>query len=171
MILKSKGSAILIPTESVIPEAKGSKVFLVKNGKSVPQKVELGARGERTVEILSGLSIGDTLITNGIIQVKPDGDVEIKEVSNENRGAAFKCVVALVLPSGQEATREGEIRGEIRRRPTGNGGFGYDPIFRPDGLQLSSAQMSANEKDAISHRGKSLRAIAPHVITLLKTLG
>jgi len=80
LILKSKGSAILIPTESVIPEAKGSKVFLVKNGKSVPQKVELGTRGERTVEILSGLSIGDTLITNGIIQVKPDGDVEIKEV-------------------------------------------------------------------------------------------
>ena len=80
LILKSKGSAILIPTESVIPEAKGNKVFLVKNGKSVPQKVELGTRGERTVEILSGLSIGDTLITNGIIQVKPDGEVEIKEV-------------------------------------------------------------------------------------------
>ena len=80
LILKSKGSAILIPTESVIPEAKGNKVFLVKNGKSVPQKVELGTRSERTVEILSGLSIGDTLITNGIIQVKPDGDVEIKEV-------------------------------------------------------------------------------------------
>ena len=80
LILKSKGSAILIPTESVIPEAKGSKVFLVKNGKSVPVKVELGNRGERTVEILKGLSIGDTLITNGIIQVKPDGEVDIKEV-------------------------------------------------------------------------------------------
>ena len=80
LILKSKGSAILIPTESVIPEAKGNKVFLVKNGKSVPVKVELGNRGERTVEILKGLSIGDTLITNGIIQVKPDGEVDIKEV-------------------------------------------------------------------------------------------
>jgi membrane fusion protein (multidrug efflux system) len=80
LILKSKGSAILIPTEAVIPESKGSKVFIVKNGKSVPVKVELGTRGERTVEILSGLKLGDTLITNGIIQVKPDGDVEIKEV-------------------------------------------------------------------------------------------
>lgn len=80
LILKTKGSAILIPTEAVIPEAKGSKVFLVKNGKSVPVKVELGNRGERTVEILKGLAIGDTLITNGIIQVKPDGEVDIKEV-------------------------------------------------------------------------------------------
>lgn len=80
LILKSKGSAILIPTEAVIPEAKGSKVFVVKNGKSVPTKVLLGTRGEKTVEILSGLKLGDTLITNGIIQVKPDGEVEIKEV-------------------------------------------------------------------------------------------
>ncbi|CAM3882168.1 efflux RND transporter periplasmic adaptor subunit [Aquirufa aurantiipilula] len=80
LILKTKGSAILVPTEAVIPESKGSKVFIVKNGKAVSTKVELGTRGEKTVEILSGLSIGDTLITNGIIQVKPDGEVDIKEV-------------------------------------------------------------------------------------------
>ncbi len=80
LILKSKGSAILIPTEAVIPEASGNKVFIVKQGKSVPVKVKLGNRGEKNVEILSGLSIGDTLITNGVIQVKPDGEVEIKEV-------------------------------------------------------------------------------------------
>jgi membrane fusion protein (multidrug efflux system) len=80
LILKTKGSAILIPTEAVIPEAKGNKVYVVKNGKSVSTKVTLGTRGEKTVEIVDGLAIGDTLITNGIIQVKPDGDVEIKEV-------------------------------------------------------------------------------------------
>ena len=80
LILKTKGSAIMIPTESVIPEAKGSKVFVVVNGKSVPRPVVLGTRGEKSVEILSGINKGDTLITNGIIQVKPDGEVEIKEV-------------------------------------------------------------------------------------------
>jgi len=53
----------------------------------------------------------------------------------------------------------------------GEQGFGYDPIFQPEGYSISSAQMSAEEKDSISHRGKSLRAIAPHVITLLNTLG
>jgi XTP/dITP diphosphohydrolase len=53
----------------------------------------------------------------------------------------------------------------------GEFGFGYDPIFSPHGFTESSAQMSAEAKDAISHRGKSLRAIAPHVITLLESLG
>ena len=93
--------------------------------------------------------------------------VQLQEVSNENRGAAFKCVVALVLPSGQEATREGEIRGEIRRGPTGNGGFGYDPIFQPSGFSITMAELSAEAKDEISHRGKALRAIAPEVARLL----
>jgi membrane fusion protein, multidrug efflux system len=80
LVLKSKGSAIMIPTEAVIPEQKGSKVFIVKNGKATPTKVQLGTRGERDVEVLSGLSTGDTLITTGIMQVKPDGEVEIREV-------------------------------------------------------------------------------------------
>jgi membrane fusion protein (multidrug efflux system) len=80
LILKTKGSAIMIPTEAVIPEAKGNKVYVVKNGKSISTKVTLGTRSDKTVEIIDGLAIGDTLITNGIIQVKPDGEVEIKEV-------------------------------------------------------------------------------------------
>ncbi len=92
---------------------------------------------------------------------------QMKDVEHKNRGAAFKCVVALVLPNGQEATREGEIRGEIRRAPEGSGGFGYDPIFQPTGFQVTMAELSAVAKDEISHRGKSLRAIAPEVARLL----
>ncbi len=80
LVLKSKGSAIMIPTEAIIPEQKGNKVFVVKNGKAVSTKVQLGTRGEKNVEVLSGLSTGDTLITTGIMQVKPDGDIEIREV-------------------------------------------------------------------------------------------
>jgi membrane fusion protein, multidrug efflux system len=80
LVLKSKGSAIMIPTEAVIPEQKGNKVFIVQHGKAISKKVQLGTRGERDVEVLSGLSTGDTLITTGIMQVKPDGDVEIREV-------------------------------------------------------------------------------------------
>lgn len=82
LVLKSRGSALMIPTESVIPELKGSKVFIVKNGKATPMKVQLGVRGEKTVEVISGLTIGDTLITTGIMQVKPDGEVDIREVIN-----------------------------------------------------------------------------------------
>lgn len=77
LILKSKGTAIMIPTESVVPEQKGSKVFIVKNGKATPVKIVLGVRNEKEVEVTSGLNVGDSLITTGVMQVKPDGEVEV----------------------------------------------------------------------------------------------
>jgi membrane fusion protein, multidrug efflux system len=82
LILKTKNGAILIPTEAIIPEAGGSKVFIVENGKAKPIKVTLGVRGEKNVEVLEGLSKGDTLITIGTLQVKPDGEVEIRQILN-----------------------------------------------------------------------------------------
>jgi XTP/dITP diphosphohydrolase len=96
---------------------------------------------------------------------------QLREVPDDERSAHFTCVAALYLPDGRSHCEEAHFDGWILRAPIGEQGFGYDPIFRPDGLQLSSAEMSAEQKDAISHRGKSLRAIAPHVITLLKSLG
>ena len=95
----------------------------------------------------------------------------LADVPDEKRGAHFICVAALALPDGRTHVEEGKFEGWILREPIGDQGFGYDPIFRPDGYAISSAQMSAEEKDAISHRGKSLRAIAPHVINLLNSLG
>jgi XTP/dITP diphosphohydrolase len=92
-------------------------------------------------------------------------------VPDEKRSAHFTSVAALVLPDGRSHVEEAHFKGWILQSPIGDLGFGYDPIFRPEGLQISSAQMSAEEKDAISHRGKSLRAIAPHVINLLNSLG
>ncbi len=80
LILRTKAGAILIPTEAVIPEASGSKVFIVENGKAKSMKIKLGLRGDKEVEVLEGLAKGDTLITIGTLQVKQDGDVEIKEV-------------------------------------------------------------------------------------------
>lgn len=82
LVLKTKASAITIPTEAVIPEAGGSKVFLVKNGKAKSVKIKLGTRGDREIEALEGISVGDTLITIGTLQVKPDGEVEVTEVLN-----------------------------------------------------------------------------------------
>jgi XTP/dITP diphosphohydrolase len=92
-------------------------------------------------------------------------------VPDEKRSAHFTCVAALALPDGRIHVEEAHFDGWILHSPIGDQGFGYDPIFRPEGSEISSAQMSADAKDAISHRGKSLRAIAPHVITLLNTLG
>lgn len=96
---------------------------------------------------------------------------QLRDIPDAQRGAHFTCVAALYLPDGRSHCEEAHFDGWILHAPVGNQGFGYDPIFRPDGYDLSSAQMSAEEKDAISHRGKSLRAIAPHVITLLNSLG
>ncbi len=95
---------------------------------------------------------------------------ELAEVVDAKRDAHFICVAALVMPDGREALAEGLFHGRILHEPVGENGFGYDPIFSPQGMSISSAQMSAEEKDAISHRGKSLRAIAPHVMEMLEGL-
>ncbi len=96
---------------------------------------------------------------------------QLRDTPDSERSAHFTCVAALYLPDGRSHCEESHFNGWILHEPIGEQGFGYDPIFRPAGYAVSSAQMSAGDKDAISHRGKSLRAIAPHVITLLKSLG
>ena len=96
---------------------------------------------------------------------------ELKDVPDYKRGAHFICVAALAMPDGREMVEEGLFHGRILRAPIGNQGFGYDPIFSPLGMSISLAQMSGDEKDLVSHRGKSLRALAPHVIEMLGELG
>ena len=96
---------------------------------------------------------------------------QLAAVHDGERGAHFTCVTAFVMPDGRESTAEGILSGEILREPMGNHGFGYDPIFRPVGSALSLAQLDAKKKDLISHRGQSLRAIAPRVAIMLGALG
>ena len=88
----------------------------------------------------------------------------LKNVADEDRTAYFICVAAYVRPDGFEHIEEGRFHGKIAYEVVGSGGFGYDPLFVPDGLNCTSAELSAAEKDAISHRGKAMRAIAPYII-------
>ena len=88
----------------------------------------------------------------------------LRDVPDAKRTAYFICVAAFVRPDGFEKVEEGRFYGKIMHEVVGSGGFGYDPLFQPDGLNCSSAQLTAEEKDAISHRGKAMRAIAPHII-------
>lgn len=92
---------------------------------------------------------------------------EMVDVYEENRGAQFVSVVALALPDGRNEMCRGEIRGDICYAPRGDGGFGYDPIFVPEGLSQTMAELSAEKKDEISHRGRALRAMAPIIAELL----
>ncbi len=88
---------------------------------------------------------------------------QLQDVPTDRRGAEFCCAVALCLPSGEEHVETGVMRGRITRDARGSNGFGYDVIFMPNGERRTSAELSETEKDAISHRGQALRAIAPIV--------
>jgi XTP/dITP diphosphohydrolase len=86
---------------------------------------------------------------------------QVGDVPDEHRGASFVCAAALALPSGEERVVEGRLVGRIVREPRGSGGFGYDPVFVPDGLDVTTAEMTPEDKNAISHRGNAFRALAP----------
>ena len=77
---------------------------------------------------------------------------------NPNRGAQFKTVIALIL-NGEEHVFEGIARGNMRKEKSGEGGFGYDPIFEPEGYDITFAEMNSKEKNKISHRGQAVRAL------------
>jgi membrane fusion protein (multidrug efflux system) len=77
LILKEIDNAIMIPTEALVPELKGQKVFLYKNGKAQPKIVETGIRTDKKIQIISGLQEGDTLITSGILQIRPGAQIKI----------------------------------------------------------------------------------------------
>ena len=89
-----------------------------------------------------------------------------------DRSARFVCSVALVFPAnhvhqGREIVHEADIAGEIIDQPIGTNGFGYDPIFRPSGYELTTAQMDSQTKDRISHRGQALAKILPQIEELI----
>jgi membrane fusion protein (multidrug efflux system) len=80
MPLETLDNGIMIPTEAVIPELKGQKVFISKNGVAFPQKIELGLRTDSTIQVLSGLKQGDTVITTGIMQLRPESPLKIVKI-------------------------------------------------------------------------------------------
>lgn len=84
---------------------------------------------------------------------------QIADVPDDRRGAEFVCAIALVLSDGVETVAEGVVRGRLLREQIGDNGFGYDPIFVPDGHTVTTAQMSPAEKDALSHRARALTAL------------
>jgi XTP/dITP diphosphohydrolase len=85
---------------------------------------------------------------------------QLRDVRDQDRAAWFECAAALVLPDGRERVETGRMPGRLARQPRGSGGFGYDPILVPDGLDVTAAQLTAAQKNAISHRGRAFRALA-----------
>ncbi|MDJ1133249.1 RdgB/HAM1 family non-canonical purine NTP pyrophosphatase [Streptomyces iconiensis] len=92
---------------------------------------------------------------------------QLSDIADAHRAAHFECAAALALPAGAERVVNGQLRGTLRHAPSGSGGFGYDPILQPEGETRTCAELTAEEKNAISHRGKAFRALVPAVRELL----
>ncbi|GGO93372.1 non-canonical purine NTP pyrophosphatase [Nocardioides phosphati] len=98
---------------------------------------------------------------------------QLADVPDERRAAHFACALAFAWPDAAadggvaEEVVTGEMHGRVARSLSGTGGFGYDVLFVPDGCDVTSAELTPEQKDAISHRGKALRAMAPRVVDVL----
>jgi XTP/dITP diphosphohydrolase len=84
---------------------------------------------------------------------------QLADVPDERRGAGFVCAAALVTPDGTERVLERQWRGRVIGEKRGSNGFGYDPVFVPEGERRTMAELTDAEKDAISHRGRAARAL------------
>ncbi|WP_342024215.1 RdgB/HAM1 family non-canonical purine NTP pyrophosphatase [Arthrobacter citreus] len=92
---------------------------------------------------------------------------QLADIPAAHRGAAFVCAATLALPGGKAVVERAELRGTLLTERRGEGGFGYDPVLRPDGLDRSTAELAPEEKNAISHRGQAFRALLPAIVDAL----
>lgn len=135
-----------------------------------------GATGLPAVADDSGLCVDALNGMPGILSARWAGEhgndranlelllVQIAHIPEKRRGASFVCAVAYCEPGGREFIVEGSMNGEIIDSPRGANGFGYDPIFVPMGHVVTSAELSAHEKDAMSHRGHALKAFVKQLM-------
>ncbi len=92
---------------------------------------------------------------------------QLADIPVAQRGANFTCAAAAVLPDGTEIVKVARVEGDLTTAPRGTGGFGYDPIFMADGKDVTNAELSPNEKNAMSHRGQAFRALAVEIAKLI----
>ena len=92
----------------------------------------------------------------------------MQDIPDEERGADFRCVMSFIYPDDNgnetEFVEEGAVYGRIAHVPAGKNGFGYDPIFYLPELGKTTAELSDEEKNALSHRGRALEAVKPHIV-------
>lgn len=162
----------------------------VENGRTFADNALIKARagaantGLVTVADDSGLCVDELAGMPGVLSARWSGThgddqanndlllAQLGDIPDSRRGAGFVSVCALVTPSGREFVAEGEWRGHLLREPVGENGFGYDPLFVPmeesliEGRGRTSAQLSAEEKDAHSHRGKALQQLVGTIAEL-----
>ncbi|GIG38300.1 RdgB/HAM1 family non-canonical purine NTP pyrophosphatase [Cellulomonas phragmiteti] len=93
---------------------------------------------------------------------------QLADIAPAHRGARFVCAAALVTPDGAEHVEVGTLEGTLATAPRGTGGFGYDPVLVPRGDSRTCAELTPEQKNAISHRGQAFRALVPHLVAALR---
>jgi XTP/dITP diphosphohydrolase len=168
-------SADLPGIPDVVEDGATLEANAIKKARSVSEAAGLPALADDT-----GLEVDALGGAPGVYSARYSGDPpdyrrnnekllrELAGVDPGGRTARFRCVVALALPEDGVSIVEGVTTGRILEEPRGDGGFGYDPLFLPDGFDTSYAQMSAAEKNASSHRGKAVRAARALVEAVLR---
>lgn len=170
----------VIPTAEVVTAGELGLADVVEDGLTFEENALIKARavaeetGLPAIADDSGLVVDVLGSAPGILSARWAGEhgddranlelllAQLSDIPDRGRGARFVCAAAYVN-AGAEVVCTGEMRGTILREPVGDGGFGYDPIFQPDGENVSAAQLSSEEKNAISHRGKALRKLVAEI--------
>lgn len=93
---------------------------------------------------------------------------QLADIPADRRAAQFVCAAALAVPGGSDVVRRGELKGTLLSEPRGQGGFGYDPVLQPLGGNRSCAELTAEEKNAISHRAQAFAELLPSIVDVLR---
>lgn len=172
--------------EIVSMKEVGVNPEIVENGSSFAENAEIKARavwactGDIVLADDSGLVVDYIGGEPGIYSARYMGEDTSYEIKNRNlierltnargqeRAARFVCNIAAVLPDGRVVHREATMEGLIAQEPAGSGGFGYDPILFLPEYGVTSAELTMEEKNRISHRGKALRAMKLELKNILE---
>lgn len=163
--------------EEVVEDGNSFEENALKKARYVYQKTGLSALADD-----SGLEVEALGGRPGVFSARYAGEnatdednvnkllVEMKEVPDDKRNARFVCCIAFVSSKGEEKVFLGYAKGKITREPRGKLGFGYDPVFIPEGYKLTFAELLPEEKDRLSHRRKALDKLKKYLVKLASTL-
>ena len=165
-----------IPYELVTPAEMGDTLDVDESGETFEENASLKAKAYASVSGLpaladdSGLEVDALGGEPGVLSARYAGEgatdralieyllSKLADVPRERRGARFRCVIAIASPNGEVTLCQGECPGIIAFEPKGTGGFGYDPVFYLPEVDKTMAELSMEQKNEVSHRGKAARA-------------
>ncbi|WP_181275474.1 RdgB/HAM1 family non-canonical purine NTP pyrophosphatase [Brevibacterium oceani] len=164
-------TTVLTAAEAGLDDVPETGVTFIENA-LIKARAAAMATGRTAIADDSGISVDVLGGAPGIFSARWSGThgddranldlllAQLSDIAEEHRGAQFRCAAAAVTADGREFTAEGVMPGSLATEPRGENGFGYDPIFVPEGSTISAAQMSAEEKNSRSHRRIAFDALA-----------